>query len=54
MGLTVRPQQGGQFATRMHAAFDCQVEQQGQRLAQGKGEATAVMKHFWWAEHGQT
>ncbi len=53
MGLAVRPQQGGQFATGMHAAFDRQVDQQAQRLAQGKAEAAAVMKHFGWAEHGQ-
>jgi len=38
----------------MHASFDRQVEQQGLRLAQGKGEAAAVMKYFGCAEHGQT
>jgi len=53
-GLTVRPEQGGQFAAGMHAAFDRQVEQQGLRLAQGKREAAAVMKHFGRPEHGQT
>jgi len=38
----------------MHAAFDRQVEQQGLRLAQGKGETASVMKHFGRAEDGQT
>ena len=53
LGLTVGPQQGGQFATGMQAAFDRQVEQQGLRLAQGKAQAPAVMIHFGWAEHVQ-
>jgi hypothetical protein len=51
-GLTVRPEQGGQFAAGMHAAFDRQVEQQRLCLAQGKAEAAAVMIHFRRAEHG--
>jgi hypothetical protein len=54
MGLTVGPQQSRQFAAGMQAAFNCHVEQQGLRLAQGKGEAAAVMIHFGRAEHGQT
>ncbi|OLD84402.1 MAG: hypothetical protein AUF64_01825 [Chloroflexi bacterium 13_1_20CM_54_36] len=54
LGLTVGPQQGGQFAAGMHAALDRQVEQQGLRLAQGKGEAMVMMKHFWGAEHAHT
>ena len=53
LGLTVGPQQGGQFATGMQAAFDRQVEQQGLRLAQGKAEAAAIMIHFGRAEHVQ-
>jgi len=51
MGLTVRPQQGREFAARVHTPFDRQVEQQGLRLAQGKREAAAVMIHFGRAEH---
>ncbi len=53
-GLTVGPQQRRQLAPRMQAPLHRQVEQQGLRLAQGKGEAAAVMHHFRWAEHGQT
>jgi hypothetical protein len=51
-GLTVRPEEGGQFAAGMHAAFDRQVEQQRLCLAQGKAEAAAVMKDFRRAEYG--
>ena len=54
VGLTVRPQQGRQFAARVHATFDRQVEQQGLCLAQGKGQAAALMIYFGRAEHGQT
>jgi hypothetical protein len=36
----------------MQAPFDRQVEQQGLRLAQGKREAAAIMKHFGRAEYG--
>src|SRR5260221_5847346 len=54
LGPTVRPQEGGQLAAGVHAAFDRQVEQQGLGLAQGKGEAAAITKYFWWAEHGQS
>ncbi len=53
-GLTIGPEEGRQFAAGVHAPFDCQVEQQGLCLAQGKGEAAAVMKRFRRAEHGQT
>ncbi len=53
-GVAVGPQEGSQLAARVQATFDGQVEQQGLRLAQGKGEATAVMKHFGRAEYGQT
>src|SRR5207302_2454896 len=49
--LAVGPQQGGQLAARLLAAFDRQIEQQGLRLAQAKAETAAVMKHFWRAEH---
>jgi hypothetical protein len=34
--------------------FDCQVEQQGLRLAQGKREAAAVMKYFGIARYSKT
>src|SRR5258707_15719899 len=44
VGLTIGPKEGSQLAAGMHAAFDRQVEQQGLRLAQGKGEAVAGMK----------
>jgi hypothetical protein len=54
MGSTIRPQQGSELAPWVHAPFDRQIEQQGLRLAQGKAEAVAVVKDFWWAEHGQT
>jgi hypothetical protein len=54
LGLTVRPQQGGQFAAGMHAPLNGQVEQQSLRLAQRKGEAAFIMKHFGRAKHGQT
>ncbi len=54
VGLTVGPQEGRQFAAGVHAPFDCQVEQQGLGLAQGKGEAAFVMHHFGRAEYGQT
>ena len=48
----VWPQEGGQLAAGVYTTFDRQVEQQGLGLAQGKGEAAAVMKYLWWAEHG--
>ena len=54
VGLTIGPQEGGQLAARMHAAFDRQVDQQGLCLAQGKGETASVMKHFGRAEDGHT
>ena len=53
VGLTVGPQQSSQIAAGMHAAFNCQVEQQSLRLAQGKREAAFVMKHFWRSEYCQ-
>ncbi len=53
-GRTIGPEEGRQFAARVHAPFDCQVEQQGLGLAQGKGEAAFVMHHFGRAEYGQT
>ncbi len=52
--FTVGPQEGGQLAAQMHVSIDGQVEQQGQRLAQGKCEAVPVMIHFRSAQHGQT
>jgi hypothetical protein len=52
LGLTVRPQERGQFAARLHAPLDRQVEQQGLRLAQGKGEAASIMYHFRRSQHG--
>jgi len=52
--LAVGPQQSSELAARMHAPFDGQVEQQGLRLAQGKGEAAPFMKDFGRAEHVQT
>ena len=54
VGRTVGPQEGRQLAAGVRAPFDRQVEQQGLGLAQGKGEAGAVVHHFGWAEHGQT
>ncbi len=54
VGLTVGPQKGRQLAAGMQASFDRQVEQQSLRLAQGKGEAAFIMKHFRSAEYGQT
>jgi hypothetical protein len=38
----------------MHTAFDRQVEQQGLCLAQGKSEASVIMKDFRGAEHRET
>ncbi len=52
--LTVRPQECVQLAPLMHTPLDRQVEQQGLRFAQGKGEAVAVMKGFGRAKHVQT
>jgi hypothetical protein len=52
--LTVGPQERVQLAPVMHAPLDRQVEQQGLRFAQGKGEAAAVMKDFGRAEYVQT
>jgi hypothetical protein len=37
----------------VHPSFDCQVEQQGFGLAQGKAQAVLVMKDFGRAEQGQ-
>jgi len=54
VGLTIVPEERIQGAPGMHAPFDCQVEQQGLRFAQGKRKAASAMKHFGSAEHGQT
>ena len=52
--LTVGPQECVQLAPLMHAPLDRQVEQQGLRFAQGKGEAVTIMKDFGRAEYVQT
>src|SRR5258708_9903239 len=52
--LTVRPQERVQLAPLMHAPLNRQVEQQGLRFAQGKGEAGGGMKDFGWGAHAQT
>src|SRR6266700_904585 len=54
LGPAVGPQEGGQLAAGVHTAFNRQVKQQGLRLAQVKGEASAIKKYLWWAEHGQS
>src|SRR5258708_35178805 len=52
--LTVGPQERVQLAPLMHAPLDRQVEQQGLRFAQGKGEAVVATKNIGGAEHRQT
>jgi len=50
--LTIGPQERVQLAPLMHAPLDRQVEQQGLRFAQGKGEAVAVIDHSLVIDHG--
>src|SRR5947207_15181870 len=46
VGLTIGPEERIQVAPGMHAAFDCQVKQQGLRFAQGKRKADRLLYRF--------
>src|SRR5260370_42499796 len=50
----VGPQEGGQLAAGVHTAFNRQVKQQGLRLAQVQGAASAIKKYLWSAGHVQS
>ena len=47
LGIQLRPQRFGQCLTGVKAAFDRQVDEQGQRLACGEGERALTVLHDW-------
>ena len=48
--IALRPQQARELLTLMHATFSCEVGEERQAFAVGKGELMVPVAHFWRSE----
>ena len=48
--IALRPQQARELLTLMHTLFRCEIGEERQDFAVGKGEPMVPVVHFWWPE----